>query len=131
MLKTLEYFAEQSGRNDMGRAEAKGLLFQLKTLKVCFILEFLDLIFPIVNCASKDMQGKSADIATTTDLVFSSIVAMDEMRNDYTYQSVYHRVMALFDTLYVVDPSIPSKQLISKPFRGNKVPALNIRNLNC
>jgi len=74
---------------------------------------------------------QSAGIATATDLVFSTIVAMDEMRNDDTYQSVYQRVMALFDKLGVVDPSIPSKQLISKPFRGKKVPALNIRNLNC
>ena len=122
-MKTLKHFAEQLGRNGKERAEAKGLLLQLKTLKVCFILEFLDLIFPIVNCASKYMQGKSADIATATDLVFSSIVAMDEMRNDYTYQSVYHRVMALFDTLDVIDPPIPSKQLISKPFTGNQIPA--------
>ena len=46
--------------------------------------------------------------ATATDLVFSTIVAMDEMRNDDTYQSVYQRAMALFDTMGVVDPSIPS-----------------------
>jgi hypothetical protein len=57
LLKTLKHFAEQPGRNSKERAEAKGLLLQLKTLKVCFILEFLDLIFPIVNCASKYMQG--------------------------------------------------------------------------
>ena len=84
VLKTLEHFAEQPGRNGKERAEAKGLLLQLKTLKVCFLLELPDLIFPIVNCASKYMQSKSADIATATDLVFSTIVAMEEMRNDDT-----------------------------------------------
>lgn len=123
VLKTLEHFAEQPGRNGKERAEAKGLLLQLKTPKVCFILEVLDLIFPIVNCASKYMQGKSADIATATDLVFSTIVAMEEMRNDDTFQNVYQRAMALFDTLGFVNPSIPSNQLINKPVRVNKVPA--------
>lgn len=133
VLKTLEHFAEQPGRNGKERAEAKGLLLQLKTLKVCFLLELLDLIFPIVNCASKYMQGKSADIATATDLVFSTIVAMEEMRNNATYQNLYKSAVALFATLGVVDedgidgstvdPSIPSNQLINQPVREHKVPA--------
>jgi hypothetical protein len=76
---------------------------------------------PASTCRVQSAQ--SAETATATDLVFSTVVAMDEMRNDYTYQSVYQRAMALFDKLGVIHPSISSKQLISKPFRGNKVPA--------
>jgi dimeric dUTPase (all-alpha-NTP-PPase superfamily) len=66
-----------------------------------------------VNCVSKYMHGKSADIATATNLVFSTIMAMEEMRNDDTFQNVYQRAMALFETLGVVNPSIPSSQLIN------------------
>ena len=88
VLKTLHHFAERPGRNGKERAEAKDLLLQLKTIKVCFVLECLDVVLPIVNCASKYMQGKSADIATATDVVFSTIATMEEMRNDDTYESV-------------------------------------------
>ena len=76
-----------------------------------------------MNCASKYMQGKSADIATATDLVFSTIVAMEGMRNDDTYQNVYQRAVTLFDTLGVVDPFIASTELSNKPVRRHKMPA--------
>jgi len=79
VLKTLEYFAQLVGRNGKERAEAKGLLLQLHSLKVCFVL---DLLLPVVNCTSKYMQNKDADIATATHLVSSTVVALEAMRTD-------------------------------------------------
>ena len=73
------------------------------------------MVLPIVNCSSKYMQGKSADIATATDLVFSTVSTMEGMRNYDIYQSVYQHAVGLFEALGVVDSSPPG--------RVRKVPA--------
>ena len=99
VLKTLEYFAELAGRNGKERAEARGPLLQLRSFKVCFVLHLLDLVLPVANCTSKYMQGKSADIATTTDLVSSTIATMEAMRNDDMYSTVYSDAVRLSASL--------------------------------
>jgi len=109
VLKTLQHFAEQPGRNGKELAKVIGLLIQLQTLKVCFVLECLDVVLPIVNCASKYMQSKSTDIATATDVVLSTIATMEGMRNDDTYESVYQHAFGLFEAMGIVDSSPPDR----------------------
>ena len=121
ILKTLEYFAELVGRNGKERAEAKGLLLQLRSLKVCFVLHLLDLLLPVVNCVSKYMQNKDADIATATDLVSSTVVALEAMRTDDTYASIYNDAAALSLSLGISD-HIHIDQVV-RPTRAHSLPA--------
>ena len=100
ILKMLEYFAELVGRNGEEHTEAKGLVLQLHPLKVCFVLHLLDLLLPVVNCTSKYMQNKDADIATATHLVSSTVVALEAMRTNDTYASKYNDATALSVSKY-------------------------------
>jgi len=61
------------------------------------------------------MQGKSANIATATDVVLSTIATMEGMRNDDTYESAYQHAVGLFEVIGVVDSS--------PPVRVHKMPA--------
>ena len=59
--------------NAKEKAEANGLHMQLKSFKIVFILHLLDLVLPVVNCASQYMQSKTADITTVCDLIKSTV----------------------------------------------------------
>jgi len=100
----LEYFAELPGRNGKERAEARGLWIQLRSVKSSFIFHLLDCLLPVVNCASKYMQSKSADIATASDLVSSTIVAMEAMRCDDVYSKIYNDAIAHCASLEITVP---------------------------
>lgn len=69
----------------------------------------------VVNCTGKYMQGKSADIATATDVVLSTIATMEGLRNDDTYDSVYQHAVGLFEVMGVVNSSSPVRPVHKVP----------------
>ena len=101
IIKALAHIVDKGARNAKEKAEANGLHMQLMSFKIVFILHLLDLVLPVVNCASQYMQSKTADITTVCDLIKSTVKSLENMRNDENYSSVY-------DDAVVVNTSLKS-----------------------
>jgi hypothetical protein len=84
---TLEYFAYEGKAKE--RAEAKGLLLQLKSVLIVFFLHVFDECLSIVHSLSLFLQSKSVQFSQACDLVLATTASLQKMRTDEYFLKIF------------------------------------------
>ena len=75
------------------RVEAKGLLMQLSSLNVLFILQLLDQVLPTVNALSEYLQSQTVDVTRALALVKATKHALSCLRCDSAFEKLFSTVL--------------------------------------
>jgi hypothetical protein len=86
VCKVLEYFVSEGKPKE--RAEAKGLLLQLKSATTVFLLHFFDVSLGMTHSLSMHLQSKYAQFSQAYALVQATIASIKNMRNEDYFQQL-------------------------------------------
>jgi len=88
--------------------EAKGLVAQLSSFEILFVLHLLDKILPLLNSLNTFLQSKSGD---PVRICFCFLVdALMKMRTDDAFKNIYDKVVAATNANGVSVPLSDSSQ---------------------
>ncbi len=102
------------------RAEARGLLLQLKSAETMFLLQVFDQCLGLTNALSQFLQGKQLYLGSALSLVTSTLNTLKSMRDDNHFQLLWqgtHDKMTAYDVTVTQEraksarSSKPSKSL--------------------
>ena len=111
--KVLSHFSDCSMKGNE-RVEVTGLLKQLHDFQFVFTLHLLDIVLPLLSCATTSMQRKSTDICNTLTVIQSTVecrCSKNAVRNDQSFEKLYAEVLKFCQLRHI---TIPADKSVAK-----------------